>query len=77
MGHFGFDGKQPEPCSNRALELADAICEVSLAKKALEKAMGRVPNYTAQWDPEDYYADEQERYFRAAEILERMVDETT
>ena len=67
---FGYDGKAPVPCSPRASLIALAVVEVVSADRELDEAKLNVPSYTDQWSPEDYYAKEQEAYYRAAEMLE-------
>lgn len=39
------------------------------ADAALKEARANVPSYTAQWDYKDYFAEEQEKWNRAAEEL--------
>jgi hypothetical protein len=73
--NFGFGDAKPTPCSGRAASIASAVIEVVKTKKALDKAMRKVPNYTAQWSDEDYYADELEAYYRAADKLEEELNE--
>lgn len=74
-GQFiGLGGKlKPVPCSDRALKLAAAVLGVVNTQAALEEAYDRVPDYTAQHDPEDYYAEEQDKFYRACEKLERVL----
>lgn len=70
---FGFGEKTPRPCSDRALKIGSALTSLIAASTALEEARTTVPNYTAQWEPEDYYANEQEAYYRACERYEAMI----
>ena len=72
---FGFDGQKPSPCSERAIDLAHAVIDVVNTKAALEEAKIKVPGYTAQWSHEDYYAEELEQFYRAAERLESLLDQ--
>lgn len=73
--YIGLGGKlKPVPCSDRALKLAAAVLGVVNTQRELEEAYDKVPNYTAQHDPEDYYAVEQEKFYRACERLERVMD---
>ena len=50
------------PVNADTLALVEAMDAVRSAKKALKKAIADVPVYTAQYDPKDYYADEQNEY---------------
>ena len=70
---FGFGGKTPKPCSKRAMNLAMAMTKFLAADAALLAAVKNAPDYTGQWDRKDYYAMEQEAWFRACEALERAV----
>lgn len=70
---FSFGGKEPTPSSATALTLAAALLNLLDARDALEKAREQVPDYTGQWDGKDYYADELERYYRAADDYERAI----
>jgi hypothetical protein len=70
---FGFGGKQPTPARPESLKLADAIYDMLQVRKALAKAKKAVPDYTGQWSDEDYYAEEQEAYNRAADRLAEVI----
>lgn len=65
--------KSATPAKPEAIELAEAIYYVFARRFALERAKGEVPNYTAQWSDEDYYAQEQEEYNRAADSLYELL----
>jgi len=56
-----------------AKELVDCIEEVLRAKEVLKIAKRNVPSYTAQWDSEQYYKDEQERFNIAANNLHSII----
>lgn len=73
--YFGFDGLKPKPASPEAQEFADLISEVSFAEERLTKAMDNVPTYTGQWGQRDYYAEQQENYYRAVDSLWNFVKE--
>lgn len=66
---FGYDGKEPVPARPSSLAYAHALTEFIEADRALEVARGKVPSYTGQWSSKDYYANELERYYRAADAL--------
>ena len=71
---FGFGGSKPVPCSSRANSIAEAVLGLVEAKARLDRALDKVPGYTGQWSPSDYYAKEQEAYYRAADELEQALD---
>ncbi len=73
LRYFGFDGEKPTPARPSALKLADALIELTEAREELEQKMNNVPDYTGQWSSEDYYAEAQERYNRAADNYEAIV----
>ncbi len=73
MSGFGFGGNSPMRPSERALDIADAIFKLVEARIDLEKAKADVPSYTGQWKEADYFANEQEIYYRAAESLEKVL----
>lgn len=52
---------------NPALQLAEALARLNKAHHELEEAKSRVPLYTGDAYPEDYYLDES-REHRAAAI---------
>lgn len=66
---FGYDGAEPVPARPEALAYAQALTEFMEANQELEKARESVPDYTGQWSSKDYYANELERYYRAADAL--------
>lgn len=70
---FGFDGKEPTPCSSRANDLAQAFLALIEAKARLDAAEKSAPNYTAQWSRKDFFANELEAYYRAADDLEAVI----
>lgn len=64
--------RQPRPvhpAAEGALKFASALNALNSAEQALDKAKANVPSYTGQWSSEDYYAEEQEAYNRAAETF--------
>lgn len=65
--YFGFGRETPKPAAAVAHSLAAAMFRLINAGDALREAVARVPRYTGQWSPEDYYAEEQEEYNRAAD----------
>jgi hypothetical protein len=64
---LNFGGGDPTPCDPVNLNLAHAVERLFETKAELQKAIGKVPGYTAQWDNKDYYADAQEDYNRAVD----------
>lgn len=66
--HYNFGEKIPDGDAE-ANAFADLVIEVIAAKKALRKAISKVPDYTAQWSDEDYYLNEQHRFNVAAKKL--------
>ncbi len=59
------------PANPKALEFGEAIVFMVVARMSLDLAKQNVPHYTAQWNDEDYYSQEQENYNRAADrVLE-------
>ena len=67
MEMFTHDKVRPADLKSKAL--ANAIIALMEAEKALQEAKSKVPNYTAQWNTKDYYAEEQESWNRAADAL--------
>lgn len=65
--YFGFGRETPKSAITVADTLAAAMFRLINAGDALREAVARVPGYTGQWSPEDYYAEEQEEYNRAAD----------
>lgn len=72
---FGFDGEKPRPADPKAIDFADKLTEMMLARRKLGQAMEDVPDYTGQWERSDYYASEEEEYNRAADDLWNFVKE--
>lgn len=70
---FGMDGLTPTPCSDRAINIAVALTELNIATATLTAAKRDVPDYTGQWDDQDYYANELEEFYRAADRYEAAV----
>lgn len=64
------------PAAPESERLAGALFRLIEAKDVLEKKMTSVPSYTGQWDSQDYYADEQEGYNRAADEFAEAVRST-
>jgi len=62
-----FAEQEPVNAKPESLILADAMLRLVASAKSLESAKERVPDYTAQWRDEDYYAQEQETFNRAAD----------
>ena len=60
---------KPTPVDGLIDAFGDAMESFLAARKALNREKKDVPGYTAQYDPEDYYAQEQENYNRALERL--------
>lgn len=71
-----FTHDKVKPADPKAEALANAIIALMEAEKALQEAQSKVPNYTAQWDRKDYYAEEQEAWNRAADALYSANDES-
>ncbi len=66
---FGFGDATPSPCSEDRARYARAIIDMINADAELDTAKARLPSYTGQWDSHDYYANEQEQWYRAADEL--------
>ena len=60
-------------CSQADTELAIAMLELIKCDCDLNKAKGSVPYYTGQYNPKDYYAEEQEKWNIAAEKFAGIV----
>lgn len=73
MSTFGFGGPKPTPPRPTALSLASALDEIIYAREILRETSLSVPDYTGEWSFEDYIADAQERYNRAADTFEAAV----
>lgn len=52
-----------------------ALRETMDTSVVLDEAKSRVPAYTAQWNPEDYYKEEQDRFNRAKERFYEVIEE--
>lgn len=70
---FGFDGKKPVPCSDRAMVISVALANLIKAQADYEEAKRNVPEYTGQWSDMDYYAEELEALHRAADNYEKVL----
>lgn len=57
------------PASDEAMRFYQALKAVQEAEAALEKAIEAVPDYTGQWDPVDFYGEEQEAFNRAVDAF--------
>ena len=57
------------PIRPEVTTLAQAIIALVTAEADLARAKAQVPDYTGQYDPEDYYAQEQEDWNQAAQRL--------
>ena len=68
-----FMGKDVVPVDPDSGALATALFELLQAKKELDEAKDSVPNYTAQYSSEDYYAAEEENYNRKAEKFKENI----
>lgn len=71
-----FTGERAPETNFRAERLWIALRDTMHAEVALEKAKERVPDYTGQWEPADYYTSQQDAYNRAKENFYRVVMET-
>lgn len=68
-----FQQIQVTPAKPEAYELAKAVLRLVRAEAELTDARDRVPDYTGQWSPADYYEDQQEEYNRAADALHGLI----
>ena len=57
------------PIRPEVATLAQAVIALVTAEADLARAKAQVPDYTAQYDPKDYYAQEQEDWNQAARKL--------
>ena len=57
------------PIRPEVATLAQAVIALVAAESDLARARAQVPDYTAQYDPKDYYAQEQEDWNQAAQGL--------
>jgi len=64
-----FTHKDVRPAGKRAEALAKAIISLVDAEQSLRIEKSKIPSYTGDSDPKDYYAQEQEERNRAADIL--------
>lgn len=70
-----FGNNDVKPCREEgAADLARAIIEMIEAEAGLAAAIKAVPKYTAQFSREDYFAEEQEKWNRAADKLHAIVN---
>ena len=65
--------KDVRPAKPEARKLAIAIICLINANKELSDAERNTPSYTAQYEREDFYADEQETWNRAADALFELI----
>lgn len=72
-GEYTFTDKPLPEVSEEALEFADALFRLQEARANLDAAINRVPNYTGQHNPEDYYRDEQAEFNMAARAVYHLV----
>lgn len=70
---FDCEHKTPKVERSTALALRNAFEDLLTAKKDLKKAMSEVPDYTGQWDDEDYYRNEAETLSAASNAFEDAV----
>lgn len=68
-----FTDEVVKPIHPDAKELVDCLEELLWSKEMLKLAKTSVPSYTGQWDSEDYYKDEQERFNIAANKFHDMI----
>lgn len=73
MSGYGYDGPKPTPPRPTAAALAASLDELIYAREILRETCLSVPDYTGEWSTEDYVADAQERYNRAADAFEAAV----
>ena len=66
---FNFGENTPVPCSDARAKYARAVIDMVQSNDALEQAKANVPDYTGQWSDSDYYGDELEAWYRAADTL--------
>lgn len=72
---FGFGGEKPQPADPKALIFAQKISDMLSCERDLGDAILKVPDYTGQWEPSDYYARQQEEYNRSVDDLWNFVKE--
>jgi hypothetical protein len=70
---FSFGGKNPKPADQKNLDLTLAFFRLLETKSELESKIAAVPSYTAQYQSEDFYADEQEDFNRAVDAFGEAV----
>lgn len=73
---FGFDGSRPKPPRADAKKLALAILSLIKEDDNLTDAKKNIPNYTGQYSDDDYTAEAQEKWNRAADHLYKIVMDT-
>lgn len=74
MSFEPFSAADVKPCRQPgAAAFTKALITAIKAEVALEKAKEAVPSYTGPNSVEDYYAEEQEAFNRAADDLALMV----
>lgn len=68
------------PASERAMNFYTAIKEALAAEKAMDEAAAKVPDYTGQYDPIDYYGEEFNDFHRAVghlfDVVYNLADDT-
>lgn len=67
--YLSFGEGQATPANSKALEYADAVCEMLQARMKLEVAKNSIPSYTGHLRDSDYYQVEEEIYNRACDRL--------
>jgi hypothetical protein len=70
---LNFGGGSLTPAKPEAELLCNAIVEMIRCEDELNEAKSRVPSYTGQWNPIDFYADEQEAFNRAADKVHDLI----
>jgi hypothetical protein len=68
-----FTHDKIKPANLNAKEFAESILELIRCENCLQTAKSNVPDYTAQWDVKDFYAEEQEQWNRAADKLYSLI----
>ena len=68
-----FLHKDIAPANLAAEKLAKAILNLIEAQEDLKAARKNVPSYTGQYDYNDYFAQEQDNWNRAADALFELI----
>ena len=70
---YGFQGATPTPCAPESDTLAEALGGLIETRRLLAAKRVAIPGFTGQWSEEDYYANELEAYYRAADFFAAAV----